>query len=255
MLSRRGLLIAALALLTSPAQAQMCPRQGFCNPPTVSTVSGGDPYWTNVKLLLSFDSGFTDESSAAHGASAIIGSPIIRSTFSVFGGSSAYFNGTSSISFPDSNDWNFSTRKFTIEFWYRQSSTGAANIVGQWSGSGSDNGWIVNSSTFFNFDVSTTGVNDILAVGTGSIMAANTWYAVCVDFDGAKYRAYVDGAMRGTSSNLQSIRNSSLGLVFGGGSGNKPYTGYIDEFRLTMDVARYASDSGYTVTTQPFPRR
>lgn len=258
MLSRRSLLLAAPALLVGPVSAQFsgCLR-GPCNPAAAAiTPSGGDPYWSSVKLLMSFDSSFTDESPAAHGAATATGSPAIRTSFSVFGGSSGYFNGSSRVSFPDSNDWNLSNRRFTIEFWYRASSTGLQALLGQWQASGGDVGWIISTKDNLGLDVGTDGVSATLNINSGSIISANTWYAACIDFDGAKYRLYVDGVMRGSSTSLKNIWNSSLPLTFGAGAvGGEPYTGYIDEFRLTMDVARYASDSGYAVTTQPFPRR
>jgi hypothetical protein len=255
MLTRRGLLMTAPALLISPAHAQMCNKMGFCNPaaPPASPPSYIDPYWPNVKLIMSFDSGFADESSYKHGTPTIIGNMQIRNTYSVFGGNSAYFSGTSSFTFPDDEDWNLSNRKFTIEFWLRQSSTGLDYIVGQWRTAG-NYGWIIDCSNALAMLVSTDGTNQLGHVGTGTIVSANKWYAACIDFDGVNYRAYIDGVTQATYPTLRTIYNSTDVLTFGGGNGNKPYTGYLDEFRLTMDVARYASDSGYTVTTQPFPR-
>jgi len=252
MITRRGLILAAPALLVKPAHAQMtgCQR-GPCNPPT--TANFIDPHWPNVKLLLGLNSGFADESSANHGAPSIVGNPVIRTDQSVFGGASAYFNGTSTFSFPDSNDWNLANRKFTIEFWYRQSSTGVDNVIGQWVSTVGDLGWVIASGSTLAIIVSTDGTNST-QITNSNATAANIWYAACIEFDGTTYRFYIGGVLQKSAVTLRNIWNSSLPLVFGGGSGNKPYAGYLDEFRLTMDVARYASDSGYTVTTQPFPR-
>ena len=46
-------------------------------------------------------------------------------------------------------------------------------------------------------------------------------------------------------------------LASGGGNSDNAFyffNGNMDEIRITKGLARYASDSGYTVATQSFPR-
>jgi len=38
-----------------------------------------------------------------------------------FGTASSYFNGSSYIQYPDSDDYDFGTKDFTIDFWVRYS--------------------------------------------------------------------------------------------------------------------------------------
>ena len=262
--------MAAPALLVTPAHAQMCNNMGFCNPrSTVATPpSFIDPYWPNVKLLMSFDTGFIDESSAKHGVATKSGGAYISTAQSVFGGKTAYFDGSGTISFPDSEDWNLSNRKFTLEYrLYMPTITTLREggealgkvspgwIVGQWSASPGNCGWGMYSNDKITFDRSTTGQYTTGSVVTGKVISLDSWYAVCIDRDGMKTRVYVDGVIKAVTTNVVNIFNSGSPLMFGNNeAGDKPIVCFLDEFRLTMDVARYASDSGYQIATQPFPR-
>ena len=94
--------------------------------------------------------------------------------------------------------------------------------------------------------------------GTWAI-SAGTWYHVAVDFDGTKYRLYVDGTMVASTTSTLSIANSPAALSVGyyDNSGSQSWqvqSAYVDEVRVTSGVARYASDSGFTPPTSAFPR-
>ncbi len=222
-----------------------------------------DPSFSSVKLLMGFNGanndtgapGMTDESSAAHGTASIaFGSPKISTSQSVFGGSS--WNGSGVNSFADSADWNVSNRLFTFECrLYTTTVSGIYFFFSQWQSPGNAFAFYLQNDTL-QFHLSTTGSNDVTKISTGSVMTANTWYAFCVDFDGSKYRMYLDGAMIGSSASLSTAFDSTNILMIGGNSLSSSFlwSGFIEELRLTMDVARYASDGGYTVATAAFPR-
>jgi hypothetical protein len=90
---------------------------------------------------------------------------------------------------------------------------------------------------------------------SGGTVATNVWQHVCADFDGAKYRLYLNGAMVASSTTLVSIFNPAKPLAVGANSDNAfIFSGNIDELRLTKGMARYASDSGFTVPAAAFPR-
>jgi hypothetical protein len=78
-----------------------------------------------------------------------------------------------------------------------------------------------------------------------------------VDRDsGGTMRIYADGVMLAsiTQSGL-SLRNGDGLLEIGYATGVGYYLdGWIDEVRITKGVARYASNSGFTVPTAAFPR-
>jgi hypothetical protein len=191
----------------------------------------------------------TDESSAAHGTTTAAGGVLDNTQFQF--GSSSMSNGEMTL--PSSADWALGTSNFTIECWIRPSSlTGTHHILAQcFSGFG----WLffLNSNAI-SFNVSTTGSDNIGVPAAGGIVV-NNWAAVCVDFDGTKYRLYINGTMASSSTRLHTIFNPSVASGIGGSStGVDKFSGWIDELRLTKGVARYASDGGYTPATSVFPR-
>lgn len=224
-----------------------------------------DPLFSSVKLLMGFNGanastgapGMTDESGAAHGTSTALNGAAISTAQSFFGGSSLSLNGSTQLTrFSDSADYDLSNGPFTIECWIRPTSvTGTQIILGQWD-IAPDLGWVFfHNAGVMSFNLSTTG-SDTISQLAGGTVSIGTWYAVCVDFDGTKYRMYVNGAMTASSTTLRTIFNSVNSLAIGASSisGGLAFNGFIDELRLTKGVARYANDSGYTVAISAFPR-
>jgi hypothetical protein len=226
-----------------------------------------DPYFGNVVLLMGYEGtngstgapGMTDESPAAHGTATrnSTGSTISTAQFK-FGTSSLSTTDTSSsIYFPDSNDWYFASSPFTIEMWIYPtgSLTGPEYLIGQYQVSLSWTFFIQTGS--LNWATSTDGStfnNDINSAGA---VVLNTWQHVCIDFDGAKYRVYINGTMVGSFTTVRALFNSTSKLTISSYStalNFDSFEGYIDELRITKGVARYASDAGFTVPTTAFPR-
>lgn len=230
----------------------------------VGPIAATDPYWTSVKLLMGFNGanastgapGMTDESSAAHGNASVTNQAQISTAQSQFGGSSLLLDGTNDlVSFADHADWNLSNQQFTLECWIRPVNVSSIGfIIDQWQGP--NNGWtFYQNSAALEFHCGTTGSNDVAIIVTGNVLTANTWHALAVDFNGIKYRMYLNGTMVGSSTTLQTFFNSASALCIGANSSSTfSFNGWIDELRLTVGVARYASDGGYTVTTTAFPR-
>jgi len=224
-----------------------------------------DAVFSNVKLLMGFNGadgstgspGMTDESGAAHGTATVTGAAQIDTAQSVFGGSSYLGDGSSSyISFADHADWNLANQPFTLEFRVRTTTvSGTQFVIGQWS-AGGNLGWVSYfDNATLQFIASADAVNGLFTLT--ATLAANTWYAIAIDFDGSKYRMYKDGVMTSSATGSYTIFNSTNPLLIGANN-NASFrfylNGWIDELRLTKGTARYASDSGYTVATSAFPR-
>lgn len=224
-----------------------------------SVTDAPDP---NLKLLLNFEGanastgapGMTDGSPSAHGTATVKGAAHIDTAQFKFGASSLSLNGTSdSITFPDHADWHFGSGLFTVECFIRPTSvTGTQFLIGQW-GSVGVLGWqfYLNGSALA-WNVSTTGSDNLVDL-TGGTLAINTQAAVCVDYDGVKYRLYVNGVMVASSTVARNINNPGSSLAIGGAPNNDIYwyAGWIDAVQIYKGVAKHASDAGYAVQTAP----
>ena len=217
------------------------------------TGSGGDTDWASVKLLLGFNSGMTDESSAVRGAATAVNNAQISTAQFKFGAASLLLDGANDyITFPDSADWDFGTGPFTIEGYFRFAATPTnAILVAQWGGGFAF--WFESGKLYFRSGGS---------VDTASytwVPTLNQWYKIAIDRDASSVaRIYVDGAMVAkTTSYTPNLSGASTNLAIGSllpTFGGYDLNGYVDEVRITKGVARYASDSGYTVATAAFPR-
>jgi hypothetical protein len=225
-----------------------------------------DPNWTSVKLLMPFDGsngstgspGLDDVSSAAHGtASGGSSFSKISTAQYEFGGSSLALTGNS-IWFADSTDWAFGSGHFTVEAFIRPTSVGSSQfIVCQFGPTSGTLGWVLwmNASSQLAWNVSTTGTDNLNDLTSSTTLSNNTWYHVCVDYDGTKYRMYINGVMVASSTTARTINHPTQNLAIGSNSNQSAweFQGFIDELRITKGVARYANDSGFTVPTNAFP--
>lgn len=228
--------------------------------------SGGtDPHFDSTKLLLGFEgadgaTATSDESSAARGAAtAFSNGAQIDTAQAKFGSSSLFLDGGDAhIRFGDSDDWHFTTTDdFTIEAWVRFNSTsGAQSICAQWDSSFESWSFQYGGSNTLQFVYWNGGAVTVAGAWTPS---AGTWYHVAADKSGTTLRLYANGASIGSAAGIPSFTNPGLALRIGtvGGaafSEANDFNGWIDELRITKGVARYASDSGYSVPTAAFPR-
>jgi len=232
-----------------------------------SSGSSSDPNWTSVKLLLGFEGtngstgspGMTDESSAAHGTATFSGgsTAVIDTAQFKFGSSSIKFN-NGYIKWTDSADWDFGSGAFTVETFVRFNvATGTQLLVCQWVNPGTSKAWALRlNSGALEWIVTTDGSTQLTDLTFAWSPSTATWYHVCVDYDGSKYRLYIDGVMKASSTTARTIFNSTYNLSLGSDAvdGSWWMNGWLDELRITKGVARYASDSGYTVPSAAFPR-
>lgn len=216
-----------------------------------NTAVWADPYYSSVGLLLLCEN--TTDSSMLPKPCTVTGSPSI-STIRKYGSGSFYFPGGQSwYQYPASDDFNFGTGNFTIEFWLNLnaiSGTWSGGYITTWhiGGANAGNGWSIGSSGNSTFDIAFGGMWDSSTnygmTAINLVPYANTWVHYAVVRSGATMTQYLNGVAQNTyNMGTQPIYYPNTEVWIGGwGSGYNGITGYMDEIRITKGVARYTSN-------------
>jgi hypothetical protein len=222
-----------------------------------------DSNFLNVVLLMPMDGAnestdFTDLKSHTF---TTIGSPRLSSSQFKFGSASAFFNGSSKIFTPDSEDWNFGNGDFTIELWLRLNNTSSPQcIIGQHNNSINSNRsfalYCDGNPSKLRFFPSTTGAfNSDLTLEDNSSLNPNGWHHIRVTRGGSNLNLLVDGIKKATNSNLgnAALFNSSLPLSIGSDDSNThSLNAFVDDLRITKGVNRDAG-SNFSLPTSASP--
>lgn len=219
----------------------------------------GDPYFANVVVLAHCDGAnggttFTDSSSYARTLTTVSGAT--TSTTQVKFGSASMKSAASSgggASFPDAAEIDITTnRHWTIEFWYYRLNGGAGFPLNK-----------NNFSSIFPVQMQFQPGNTLRAQGadgTGvtaySLTTANptpqdAWFHIALVRNGNTFTLYMNGVAEATGSYSGDLGNqvdpAKLWQI-----GNSFFSdGWLDDFRMTMGVARYTSN--FTPPTAAFP--
>ena len=214
--------------------------------------SPGDPYFSNVALLLHGD--------GANGSTTIIDSSPSPKTVTASGNAkistaqSNPFGGSNSILISTSLTNGLLTiptisfalnESFTVEAWLFKTGVHSSGYSTLFAGGGSNQfGYDTpaTSSVFMYLDAS------MVATSSGPVIPTNDWCHVAYTRDVATCRVFVDGILQGSGTRGNAFLLSTLaGLSLGA----QNIVGYIDEVRITKGVARYTSN--FTPPTAPFP--
>lgn len=211
---------------------------------TGSTV--GDVHFPKVKLLLPFDGSngatATSDSSNDNRTITFVSSATIATAQSKFGGSSLYIpNGSSRITTPGTSTMN-AAGDFTMEVWiYNSSSNDYPTLL--------ENGASSNSLAIYLANTASSQVlrmwNNGSATNFSSTLPQNEWYHFALVRSGSTVKLYVNGTADSTTrSDSNSYAFGSDTLHIGGHPSLTSYgfQGYLDDFRLTIGLARYTSN-------------
>src|SRR3990167_380262 len=187
---------------------------------------------------------FTDSSTAgvdSPRAMTANGDAQVDTAQSKFGGASCLLDGTvDSVSAADSEDWNFGTADFTVDFWMRMNAN-SADVRAFEIGDSDTDGVHWNANDGANNCKMRINGNTITRAFTFS---TNTWYHIEINRNGTDTRIFVDGTqLVGLGSNASNITSGTQGIYIGNDTGGGlAFNGWIDEFRVSKGIARHTSD-------------
>jgi hypothetical protein len=201
---------------------------------------GGDPYFSQVALLLHFDgtngsTTFTDNSPSPKTATAA-GNAQLSTASPKFGTAALLCDGVGdSIAFASNADFNF-TGDFTVEFWLKWSSlTGYQTIY--------DRGYIGTGGLLLQTGV---GTGRLIVYANGSIIGSESdalgtgvWGFYQLVRSGSTIKLNRDGVEKLSATNSANFTNSSH-LCFGSRftTNGFSFNGQYDDIRITNGFAR-----------------
>jgi hypothetical protein len=234
------------------------------------TINVGDPSFTNVSLLLHLDNNWND--SSTRNLSISSSGATLSSTQSKFGGYSAYFAGSQTTA-PKTTSATYlqftGSTHMTWECWVYPTTTaqGAVLFFNNAGGTAQITPGIYWQNGYFYMEWWTgTGYSyagDIQTTIPRVAASINNWHHVAGVYtqtsgNTGTAKMFINGTQSGDtvscSPNSTQYGNSDtlwLGLYSYSGGTIIPFTGYIDEVRITKGVARYTAN--FTPPTTPFP--
>jgi hypothetical protein len=210
-----------------------------------------------TKLLLHFDGDdsstlFVDSSPNPKVFTAS-GDAQIDTAQSKFGGASGLFDGTGDyIASLDHSDFTLGSSDFTIDTWFQTSAGSAIQLFlcGQMDSAGTPTSlsfYIERRSTndrirFLCFQGAATNFAvESLAAYTNAVNPG--WHHLAVVRNGSNLLMFIDGVLQQTTAISGAINNSANSFAIGRGGevASNTWNGWIDEFRLSVGIARWTS--------------
>jgi|GEM_PF-2591617 len=237
---------------------------------TTSTLSGfgsfytrgvslnNDHYFASVTTLLHMDGSnnsttFTDKSNSAVTITAN-GNAKVSTAQSKFGGASAVFDDSSSsyLSTSGSAAYNLSGSEFTIEFWFRATALSVDDVLISIHNDSAP-GAIYFAGTPKKISFGVPGSWG--ATNGATTINPDTWYHVALVRSGGSTVLYLNGVSETSDSrNPFTDANNKLNVGHstpGGSAAMSAFAGYIDDLRITKNLARYTTT--FAVPTEAYP--
>lgn len=215
----------------------------------------GDPYWNQVVLAMHMDganasTAFTDVKGKVITS---LGNAQISTAQSKFGGSSAFFDGTGDyLNTPSHEDFNFGSGDFTIEFFIRKT-TSAAQVVCAKRSSIAFGPFQLYCTTAPVIQVSTNGGASWNKETSGPTFTIGEFVHIAAERYGTSLKIYTAG-VGGTSVDVGTdalFANSNQVSIGATSDGAFPFSGYLDDLRITKGLARYKGN--FTPPAAEFP--
>lgn len=198
------------------------------------TLAQSDPLFFNVVFLLHMDGSnnsttFTDNSKYQLSTS-VFGNAKISTAQSKWGGASGLFDGTNSYltaAAPNmTGDW-------TIEFWAYPTTASQQTIVSFNSGGTSGINMWMNASRQLVIDNGVSGQSAF----TGGTLTLNAWNHIAYVRSSTTTTGYINGSSVGSNTFTPSS-TTTINVARYNGSPTYYFNGYLDDLRVTHNVAR-----------------
>ena len=212
---------------------------------------------TNTKLLLNATNAGIYDATDLNDMETV-GSTQVSTTQYKWSPSSMKFNGTTDyLTITNTNNLNFGTGDFTVEFWmYPTTITFQMNIIAT-SGAFTTNSTRIGKDQSFGMCLySNNGTSVIVSEGNNTFIsgAANIWTYYAFVRSGNNFTLYRNGTSVGTGTSSFAVTLTlNNATVVGTDWANDYFTGYIDDLRITKGVARYTAN--FTPPTAAFQTR
>jgi hypothetical protein len=185
-----------------------------------------------------------------------VGNAQVSTSVKKYGTGSLAFDGTGDyLSIRDNPIFNLGASNWTIEAWVYPTATGSyPTIAAQYGVSAAEKSFFLglgNSNT--NLEISLYYSSTLTTFSATSALTLNTWQHIAVVRNGNTVTLYVNGSSVTSGSFTQTITDATSPLTIGysADAGQYPYTGYIDDFRITNGLARYTAN--FTPPTAALP--
>ncbi len=160
------------------------------------------------------------------------------------------------VTLPDSNNWNFGTGNFTIDFWVRFNSVATkAGFCGQYVAT--------SGGTLWSYYWAVAGTLNFQAKTAGAINAyyhcdwspsVDTWYHIAIVRSGSTCYMFVDGVSKSVTEETAfgTLPDVGANLHIGTDGQVDDYflNGWIAEVRISKGIARWTSN--FTPPTAPY---
>jgi len=171
----------------------------------------------------------------------------LSSDNSVFGNRSAYFDGASYVTYPDSDDFNFGANDFTIDGWFYFDDISVSR--GLWQHFNSDatrTGMLWSQAQSWLSLYSKSSSSEVVYVQGSWTPTLNTWYHIAITRNGSVFQLWVNGIDITTGGGTDTSALPNISGSFYVGDYLSPthayFSGYIDSFRIHKGKALWTEN-------------
>jgi hypothetical protein len=160
-------------------------------------------------------------------------------------GGSAYFDGSSQLSFSTNAGYAFGTGDFTVEcFYYATSNPGYRSLIETRASNGTSTGWALAADSGGAMYVYSAGF-----ILTGISVVLNTWNHVAFTRSGSTQYLFLNGALVSSTTTSRTYSDTNLGVGGVAYTTGEYWTGQISNVRFIKGTCLYTTT--FTPPTAP----